>query len=45
MKKASIRIKNPYTWPSYTVVIGNEIIQGFYSKKEAIELRNRLNSK
>lgn len=42
--KAKIKIKNPYTYPSYTVMIGNEIIKGFYSKKEAIELKNKLNN-
>jgi len=41
--KATIKIKNPYTFPTFTVMIGKEIIKGFYSKKEAIEFRNNLN--
>ena len=43
MKKATIKTKNPYTYPTYTVMIGKEIIKSFYSKKEAIEFRNNLN--
>jgi len=42
--KATIKTKNPYTYPTYTVMVGKEIIKGFYSKKEAIELRNKLNN-
>lgn len=42
--KATIKIKNPFTYPTYTVMKGKQVIKGFYSKKEAIELRNRLNS-
>ncbi len=41
--KATIKTKNPYTFPTFTVMIGKEIIKGFYSKKEAIEFRNNLN--
>ena len=44
MKKASIKTKNPYTYPTYTVMIGKEIIKGFYSKKEAVEFKNKLNN-
>jgi len=43
MKKATVKTKNPYTYPTYTVMIGKEIIKGFYSKKEAIEFKNKLN--
>lgn len=44
--KATIKTKNknPYTFPTYTVMIGKEIIKGFYSKKEAIAFRNQLNA-
>jgi len=42
--KATIKTKNPYTYPTYTVMVGKEIIKGFYSKKEAIELKNKLNN-
>ena len=42
--KATIKTKNPYTYPTYTVMVGKEIIKCFYSKKEAIELRNKLNN-
>ena len=41
--KAKIKTKNPYTYPTFTVMIGKEVIQGFYSKKEAIKFRNNLN--
>ena len=41
--KATIKTKNPYTFPTFTVMIGKEIIKSFYSKKEAIEFRNNLN--
>jgi hypothetical protein len=41
--KATIKTKNPFTYPTYTVMKGKEVIKGFYSKKEAIELRNKLN--
>ena len=41
--KASIKTKNKFTFPSYTVMIGKEIIKGFYSKKEAMEFRDNLN--
>ena len=41
--KATIKTKNPYTFTTYTVMIGKEVIKGFYSKKEAIEFRNNLN--
>lgn len=41
--KARIKTKNPYTYPTYTVMIGNEVIKAFYSKKEAEEFRNELN--
>lgn len=41
--KARIKTKNRYTYPTYTVMIGNEVIKAFYSKKEAIEFRNELN--
>lgn len=41
--KATIKTKNPYTFPTFTVMIGKEIIKGFYSKKEAIEFKNNLN--
>lgn len=41
--KASIKTKNPFTRPSYTVMIGKEVIKGFYSKAEAKILRDKLN--
>jgi hypothetical protein len=41
--KARIKTKNPYTFPTYTVMIGSEVIKAFYSKKEAQQLRNQLN--
>lgn len=41
--KARIKIKNPFTYPTYTVMVGAEIIKGFYSKKEAQQFRNNLN--
>lgn len=41
--KARIKVKNKYTFPTYTVMIGNEVIKGFYSKPEAVEFRNSLN--
>lgn len=43
--KASVKTKNKFTHPLYTVMIGKEIIQGFYSKKLANELRDKLNNK
>lgn len=42
--KATIKTKNPYTYPTYTVIIGKEVIKAFYSKKEAIEFKNKLNN-
>jgi hypothetical protein len=42
--KARIKVKNRYTFPTYTVMIGNEVIQGFYSRALAVELRDYLNS-
>lgn len=42
--KATIKTKNKFTYPTYTVMIGNEVIKSFYSKKEAQELRNKLNN-
>jgi hypothetical protein len=42
--KATIKTKNPYTYPTYTVMIGKEVIKAFYSKKEAIEFKNKLNN-
>lgn len=42
--KARVKVKNPYTYPIYTVMVGKQVIQGFYSKKEAIELKNKLNN-
>ena len=41
--KARIKTKNPYTFPTYTVMIGSEVIKAFYSKKEAEQFRNQLN--
>jgi hypothetical protein len=41
--KARIKVKNPYTYPTYTVMIGSEIVKSFYSKKLAIEFKNNLN--
>jgi hypothetical protein len=41
--KAKVITKNPYTYPTYTVMLGDEIIKGFYSKKEANKLKNQLN--
>ena len=41
--KATIKTKNPYTYPTYTVMIGKEIIQGFYDRKQAREMRDRIN--
>ena len=41
--KAKIKIKNPYTFPTYTVMIGEEVIKGFYSKFEAKQFINKLN--
>lgn len=41
--KARIKTKNPYTYPTYTIMIGSEIIKGFYCKKEAQIFRNQLN--
>jgi hypothetical protein len=43
--KAIIKIKNPFTYPTYTVMIGKEIIKGFYSKSEAIIFKNKINQK
>ena len=43
--KAKIKTKNPFTYPTYTVMLGKEVIKGFYSKAEAIKLRNELNNK
>jgi hypothetical protein len=43
--KAKIKVKNRFTFPTYTVMIGNEVIQGFYSRAEAVVFRNDLNSK
>ena len=42
--KATIKTKNKFTYPTYTVMIGSEVIKSFYSKKEAQELRNKLNN-
>ena len=42
--KAKIKVKNRFTFPTYTVMIGNEVIQGFYSRAEAVAFRNDLNS-
>ena len=42
--KATVKTKNPYTFPTYTVMIGKEIIKAFYSKKQAIEFKNNLNN-
>lgn len=42
--KASIKVKNPYTYPTYTVMIGSEVQKGFYCRKEAVAYRNQLNS-
>ena len=41
--KARITVKNPFTYPTYTVMIGSEIIKGFYSRAEATKFRNNLN--
>ena len=41
---ARVKVKNRYTFPTYTVMIGNEVIQGFYSRAEAVAFRNDLNS-
>ena len=41
--KATIKTKNPYTFSTFTVMIGKEVIKAFYSRKEAIEFRNNLN--
>ena len=41
--KATIKTKNPYTWKSYTVMLGKEVLKAFYSKKDAIEFRNQYN--
>ena len=41
--KAKIKIKNPYTYPTYTIIRGSEIITSFYSKKEAILFKNKIN--
>lgn len=41
--KYSIKVKNKFIFPSYTVMLGKQVIQGFYSKAEAIKLRNKLN--
>ena len=41
---ARIKTKNRYTFPTYTVMIGSEIIKAFYSKKEAEQFRNQLNT-
>ena len=30
--KATVKTKNPYTFPTYTVMIGKEIIKAFYFK-------------
>lgn len=42
--KAKIKTKNPYTYPTYTVMVGKEIIKAFYNKKDAINFKNKLNS-
>jgi hypothetical protein len=42
--KARIKTKNPYTFPTYTVMVGSEVIKAFYSKKEAQQFRNQLNT-
>jgi hypothetical protein len=41
--KATIKTKNPYTWPSYSVMLGKEVLQAFRSKKDAVEFRNQYN--
>jgi hypothetical protein len=41
---ARIKTKNPYTFPTYTVIVGSEVIKAFYSKKEAQQFRNQLNT-
>jgi hypothetical protein len=41
--KATVKTKNPYTFPTFTVMIGKEVIKAFYSRKEANEFRNNLN--
>jgi hypothetical protein len=41
---ARIKTKNPYTFPTYTVMIGNEVIKAFYSKKEAQQFKKQLNT-
>jgi hypothetical protein len=43
--KATIKIKNPFTYPTYTVMIGKEIIKGFYLKSEALIFKNKINQK
>ena len=43
--KARIKVKNRFTFPTYTVMIGSEVIQGFYSRVEATAFRNDLNAK
>ena len=43
MKKATIKTKNPYTFPTYTVMQDGLVVKAFYSKQDAIKLRNELN--
>jgi hypothetical protein len=42
--RATIKIKNPYTYPTYTVMRGGLIIKAFYSKSEAKAYRDILNN-
>jgi hypothetical protein len=41
--KARVVVKNKFTFPTYTVKIGNEVIKAFYSRKEATQFRDSLN--
>jgi hypothetical protein len=41
--KARVHTKNRYTFPTYTVLVGKEVIKAFYSRKEACMLRDQIN--
>jgi hypothetical protein len=42
--KATIKTKNAYTWPSYSVMLGKEVLKAFRSKKDAVQFRNQYNN-
>ena len=45
MKKATIKTKHqPIGWSIYKVMQNGLLVKAFYDKKEAIELRDKLNN-